>query len=66
MNRFGGNFLLALFATMKVLLSIKLQYAEAILSGRKRYEYRRAIFKRPGSARGRGEVEAAQGAVVPQ
>lgn len=36
---------------MKVLLSIKPQYAEAILSGRKRYEYRRAIFKRPGVQR---------------
>ena len=36
---------------MEVLLSIKPQYAEAILSGRKRYEYRRTIFKRPGVQR---------------
>lgn len=36
---------------MKVLLSVKPRYAEAILSGRKRFEYRRAVFKRPGAAR---------------
>jgi len=30
---------------MKVLLSIKPEYAEKILSGEKKYEYRRAIFK---------------------
>ncbi len=33
---------------MKVLLSIKPKYAEMILSGKKRYEFRRAIFKKPG------------------
>ena len=33
---------------MKVLLSIKPKYAEMILSGEKRYEFRRSIFKRPG------------------
>ena len=33
---------------MKVLLSIKPKYAEMILSGEKRYEFRRAIFKKPG------------------
>lgn len=32
---------------MKVLLSIKPQYAEKILSGEKLYEFRRAIFKSP-------------------
>jgi predicted transcriptional regulator len=31
---------------MKVLLSIKPEYASKILDGTKRYEYRRAIFKR--------------------
>jgi predicted transcriptional regulator len=31
----------------KVLLSIKPRFAEKILSGEKRYEFRRAIFKRP-------------------
>lgn len=30
---------------MKVLLSIKPEYAEKILSGQKRYEFRKAIFK---------------------
>ncbi|MHB1646587.1 MAG: ASCH domain-containing protein [bacterium] len=30
---------------MKVLLSIKPEYAEKILSGHKRYEFRRSIFK---------------------
>ena len=30
---------------MKVLLSIKPKYAEMILSGNKKYEFRRAIFK---------------------
>jgi len=32
---------------MKVLLSIKPKYAEMILSGEKKYEFRRAIFKKP-------------------
>lgn len=32
---------------MKVLLSIKPEYAEKILSGEKRYEFRRAVFKDP-------------------
>ncbi len=32
---------------MKVLLSIKPKYAELILTGEKKYEFRRAIFKRP-------------------
>ncbi|MDH5691712.1 MAG: ASCH domain-containing protein [Gammaproteobacteria bacterium] len=32
---------------MKVLLSIKPEYAEKILSGEKRYEFRRAVFKNP-------------------
>lgn len=32
---------------MKVLLSIKPKYAELILNGEKKYEFRRAIFKRP-------------------
>ena len=32
---------------MKVLLSIKPEYAEKILSGQKRYEFRKAIFKNP-------------------
>ncbi len=32
---------------MKVLLSIKPKYAEMILSGDKKYEFRRAIFKKP-------------------
>jgi len=31
---------------MKVLLSIKPEYAEKILSGEKKYEFRRAIFKK--------------------
>ena len=30
---------------MKVLLSIKPEYAEKILSGEKKYEFRRAVFK---------------------
>ncbi len=33
---------------MKVLLSIKPEYAELIFSGKKKYEFRRAIFKKPG------------------
>jgi len=33
---------------MKVLLSIKPKYAKMILSGEKRYEFRRTIFKKPG------------------
>lgn len=32
---------------MKVLLSIKPQYAELILSGKKRFEFRRQIYKNP-------------------
>jgi predicted transcriptional regulator len=32
---------------MKVLLSIKPEYAEKILSGEKLYEFRRAVFKNP-------------------
>ncbi len=32
---------------MKVLLSIKPQFAEKILSGEKIYEFRRSIFKKP-------------------
>ena len=32
---------------MKVLLSIKPEFVEKIFSGEKRYEFRRAIFKRP-------------------
>jgi len=32
---------------MNILLSLKPKYAEAILSGKKRYEFRRAIFKQP-------------------
>ena len=32
---------------MNILLSLKPVYAEAILSGKKRYEFRRAIFKNP-------------------
>lgn len=32
---------------MKVLLSIKPQYAKRIFSGEKKYEYRRNLFKRP-------------------
>lgn len=32
---------------MKVLLSIKPKYAEMILSGQKKYEFRRSIFKNP-------------------
>ena len=32
---------------MRVLLSIKPEYAEKILSGEKRYEFRRALFKNP-------------------
>ncbi len=32
---------------MKVLLSIKPEYAEKILSGEKHYEFRRAVFKNP-------------------
>jgi len=31
---------------MKVLLSIKPEFAEKILSGEKRYEYRKVVFKR--------------------
>ena len=31
---------------MKVLMSIKPLYAEQILQGKKKYEYRRRIFKR--------------------
>ena len=31
---------------MKVLISIKPQYVEKILSGEKRYEYRRVLFKK--------------------
>jgi predicted transcriptional regulator len=33
---------------MKVLLSIKPKYAELILSGEKKYEFRREIFKKSG------------------
>ena len=33
--------------SMKVLLSIKPHFAEKILSGEKRYEFRRVIFKNP-------------------
>ena len=32
---------------MRVLLSVKPEYAEKILSGRKRFEFRKAIFRRP-------------------
>ncbi len=32
---------------MKVLLSIKPKYAELILSGEKKYEFRRSIFRNP-------------------
>jgi len=32
---------------MKVLLSIKPEYAEKILSGEKKYEFRRTLFKNP-------------------
>ena len=32
---------------MKVLLSIRPKYAELILSGKKRYEFRRTIFRKP-------------------
>lgn len=32
---------------MNVLLSIKPKYAELILSGEKKYEFRRSIFKKP-------------------
>ena len=32
---------------MKVMLSIKPEYAERIFSGQKRYEYRRVLFKKP-------------------
>lgn len=32
---------------MKILLSIKPEFAERILSGEKRYEFRKALFKRP-------------------
>jgi predicted transcriptional regulator len=32
---------------MKVLLSIKPEFVEKIFSGEKRYEFRRAIFKKP-------------------
>lgn len=32
---------------MKVLLSIKPEYAEKILQGKKKYEFRKAIFKNP-------------------
>lgn len=32
---------------MRVLLSIKPEFVEKIFSGEKRYEFRRAIFKRP-------------------
>ena len=31
---------------MKVLLSIKPQYAERIFAGKKKYEYRKSVFKR--------------------
>ena len=33
---------------MKVLLSIKPEYAEKILQGEKRFEFRKSIFKNPG------------------
>lgn len=33
---------------MKVLLSIKPEYAEKIMSGEKKYEFRRKIFRRDG------------------
>ena len=33
---------------MRVLLSIKPNYAELILSGEKKYEFRRSIFRNPG------------------
>ena len=33
---------------MKVLLSIKPEYADKILSGEKRFEFRKSIFKRQG------------------
>ncbi len=32
---------------MKVLLSIKPEFVEKIISGEKRFEYRKAVFKRP-------------------
>ena len=33
---------------MKILLSIKPEFAEKIFSGSKKYEFRRRIFKAPG------------------
>lgn len=36
---------------MKVILSIKPEFALKIFSGKKKYEFRRAIFKRPGITR---------------
>lgn len=33
---------------MKVLLSIKPEYVEQIFNGKKRYEYRKSLFKRAG------------------
>ncbi|MBI6731014.1 ASCH domain-containing protein, partial [Pseudomonas amygdali] len=32
---------------MKVLLSIKPEYAEKILQGEKRFEFRKSVFKNP-------------------
>jgi len=32
---------------MKILLSIKPEYAEKIFAGTKKYEFRRSIFKNP-------------------
>lgn len=36
---------------MRVLLSVKPRFAEAILAGKKTYEFRRAPFRRPGVRR---------------
>lgn len=49
---------------MNILLSLKPVYAEAILSGKKRYEFRRVIFKNPSVKRAYIYVTAPIGKIV--
>lgn len=49
---------------MNILLSLKPVYANAILAGKKRYEFRRAIFKNPNVKRAYIYVTAPVGKIV--
>lgn len=49
---------------MNILLSLKPVYAEAILSGKKKYEFRRAIFKNPSVKKAYIYVTAPVGKIV--